>query len=336
MAYPSEWPGILQRVVKRERWPGGYRARGVPLVYSGQIVVPDQPVLRLVQEENGARAERREEDGSTLSSSAHLSVDRVVDQSVPIDTGESIPAGLYGHVVGLTQRGGVLIESRAACIRGRIGAGLQVAGVLTMWQSLPASGSTQSIPPGAILVVSEPLTLTLLHQSINSGVVGIVAGSIALRDLEGFLRTDILQLLVSDTVERAQAYLPPLTLLFTEGVGSLPLPIYLLDFLQPYEGSIVLLSGITSVRHHIAPELVISGPTTELLGDESQSSDSTLSPGVQVRVCAGEYEGVTGRIDYLFAHERVFRAGIRARAARLRLDDESFCIVPLPLVERMR
>ncbi len=338
MAYPPGWSGILQGVVERERWPGVYRARGVPLVYPGQIVAPDQPVLRLLREESVERVEKREEESSNLSSLSHFSSEVSVDSSEQADSGERIPAGLHGHVVGFTQRGGVVIESRAACVSGRIGAGLQVAGVLTMWQPPPASSPTQGIPPGAILIVPESLTLALLHQAINSGVVGIVAGSIELHDLEGFLRTDILQLLTSDIVERAQAYLPSLTLLFTEGVGSLPMPPYLLDFLQPYEGSIALLSGTTSVRHRIAPELVISMPTTELLRDEwrSQSSDSSLSPGVLVRVYAGEYEGVIGRIDYLFVHERVFRAGIRARAVRLRLDDESFCIVPLPLVERIR
>lgn len=336
IAYPSGRPGILQGIVKRERWPGGHRARGIPLVYPDQIVVPDQPVLRLLREENVGRGEKREES-STPSSPASLSSGELVDQSEQGDSGESIPAGLHGHVVGFTQRGGVIIESQAVDIKGRIGAGSQVAGVLTMWQSLSASGLAQGIPPGAILIVPEPLTLALLHQATNSGVVGIVAGSIALRDLEGFLRTDILQLLISDTVERAQTYLPPLTLLFTEGVGSLPMSTYLQDFLRPYEGSIALLSGITSVRHHIAPELIISVPPTEVPGDEwqSQQLDSSLFPGAQVRVCAGEYEGAIGRIDYFFVHERVFRAGIRARAVRLRLENESFCIVPLPLVERI-
>jgi hypothetical protein len=282
--------------------------------------------------------EKREEESSGLSSPPHLSSGMSVDSSEQADSVERIPAGLHGHVVGFTHQGGVVIESRAACVTGRIGAGLQVAGVLTMWQTSSASTSTQAIPPGAILIVPEPLTLALLYQAINSGVVGIVAGSMKLHDLEGFLRTDVLQLLISDTVERAQAYLPSPTLLFTEGVGSLPMPPYLLDFLRLYEGSIALLSGTTSVRHHIAPELIISVPTTEVLHDEWQprSSDSALSPGALVRVYAGEYEGVIGRIDYLFVHERVFRAGIRARAVRLRLNDESFCIVPLPLVERIR
>lgn len=342
MAYPSGGPGILQVVVKRERWPGVYKARGIPLVYSGQSVVPDQPVLRLLREEDSGRVERRKEDSLSTSSTAQNSSNESGIRSEPavdpVGPGESIPAGLHGRVVGFTSRGGVVIEGRAVRVQGTIGAGTQVAGVLTMWQSTSSSGMAQVVPPGAILVVPEPLTLSLLHQAISSGVMGIVTSSIALRDLEGFLRTDILQLLTCDAFERAQTHLPPLTLLCTEGVGSFHMSSYILDLLQQYEGSIGLLSGITSVRHRIAPELIISLPTAETVGDEwqPQQSDSTLFLGVQVRVYAGEHEGVIGLIDYFFVHERIFRAGIRARAVRLRLDDESFRIVPLSLVERIR
>ncbi len=329
---------IPQVVVKRERWPGVYNARGVPLVYSGQSVVPDQPVLRLLREENIGRVNRGKEDGSSTSATAHITSttsdfqsEQTADWSGP---GESVPAGLHGHVVGFTDRGGVVIESRVARIQGIIGAGAQVVGVLTMWRSTLSGDTVQVIPPGAILIVPEPLTLTLLHQAISSGVVGIVTSSIALRDLEGFLRIDVLQLLTCNTIELAQMHLPPLTLLCTEGVGSFSMSSYTVNLLQQYEGSIGLLSGLTSVRHGYTPELIISLP--EMQDNEGELPDSTLLLGAQVHVYAGEYQGVTGIIDYFFVHERMFRTGIYSRAVRLRLEDESFCIVPLSLVERIR
>lgn len=331
-------PEIPQVVVKRERWPGSYGARGVPLVYIGQTVVPDQPVLRLLRDENAGRVGQRKEGGLSASYTPFSSDEAAIqsEPSIETDYGESIPAGLHGQVVGFTNRGGVIIESRAVRIQGIIGAGRQVVGVVTIWRPTPSS--EQLIPPGAILVVPEPLTLALLYQAINSGVVGIVTSSMALRDLEGFLRTDVLQLLTSDAVELAQEHLPPLTLLCTEGVGLFHMPSYILDLLRRYEGSIGLLTGITSVRRHNSPELIISLSTLEMQDEEWQPEQrsSTLSPGVQVRVRAGEYQGVIGRIDYFFVHERVFRAGIRARAVRLLLEDGSFCVVPLPLIERIR
>ncbi len=336
MAYPSGWSVIPQVVVKRERWPGVYGARGVPLVYTGQLVVPDQPVLRLLREENAGRVGKGKNNGLPASSTYFSSSEESIEPELAVDSGESIPAGLHGQVVGFTNRGGVVIESRVARIQGIIGAGTPVVGVVTIWQPAPSSGNPQVIPPGAILVVPEPLTLALLHQAISSGVVGIVTSSIMLRDLEGFLRTDVLQLLTSDAVELVQAHLPSLTIVCTEGVGLFRMSSYMLDLLRQYEGSIGLLTGITSVRQNYSPELIISLPITETQDDEWQQPDSTLFPGVQVRVRAGEYQGAIGFVDYFFDHERVFRAGIRARAVRLLLEDGSFCIVPLSLIERIR
>ena len=59
-----------------------------------------------------------------------------------------------------------------------------------------------------------------MRQALLAGVSGIVAGSIAIRDFEGFLRTDLLSLLDEKDVEQAQATLPAMTVLFTEGLGT--------------------------------------------------------------------------------------------------------------------
>ena len=154
---------------------------------------------------------------------------------------ETIPAGLNGRVVEITRRGGVVIESRVAAVEGAIGAGNQVAGVLTMWQA--GSGS---IPPGAILVVPGPLNFVMLRQAMNSGIAGIVASSIALRDLEGFLQTDLVHLLASVDVDLAQAHLPSMTILLTEGLGTIAMPVRTVNLLSRYQGSIALLAGATS------------------------------------------------------------------------------------------
>ena len=44
-------------LIRRERWPGGYKTRGSALVYPGQEVQPDQPVIRLEMPE-GAQSFR--------------------------------------------------------------------------------------------------------------------------------------------------------------------------------------------------------------------------------------------------------------------------------------
>ncbi|HLZ61207.1 MAG TPA: hypothetical protein VKR06_30010 [Ktedonosporobacter sp.] len=311
---------MSQIVVKRERWPGGYGVQGIPLVYPGQEVIPDQPVLRLQPIEH---VEPLAAPHLSLPSSSSGERAALI---------ETIPAGLYGRVVDITHRGGVVIESQATVVRGAIGAGRQVAGVLTLWQ--PVEQGRQAIPPGAILVVPGPLNFTLLHQALSSGVVGIVASSISLRDFEGFLRTDLLQLLNQRDSEGSLKHLPPLTLVVTEGLGIVTMPSHTMNLLSQHRGSIALLSGATSLRRRVFPELVISSPLQAVEQNDSPApADQTMVPGVQVRVCGGEHAGVLGIITYLYVYQQSFPSGIRARAACLCLDDGSFLTVPLALLE---
>lgn len=341
MTYLLGWSVIPQAVVRRERWPGGYKTRGTPLVYPGQEVQCDQPVIRLYKAEKIEAVDTAprlvlpsirmpgalggEGDNGNGLHSGNGNGSRM--------GGDTVPAGLAGRVVDITRRGGVVIESRVAAVEGTVGAGNQVAGVLTMWRSGPAGAA---IPPGAILVVPGPLNFAMLRQALNSGIVGIVASSIAVRDLEGFLQADLVHLLNSVDMELAQAHLPPLTLLLTEGLGTIAMPARTVNLLSQYQGSIALMAGATSVRQGVFPELLISLPAKEVQRDwNPPQPDSSLAVGASVRVCSGEYEGGIGEIAHLFAYEQVFVSGIRARAARLRLEDGSQVVVPLTLLERI-
>src|ERR1700686_4673546 len=106
MGYPPAGSLVTQIEIQRERRFAGYDARSIPLVYPGQEVLADQPVIRL---------ELHQAEGQT-------------QPDVPV----IIPAGLRGQVIKTTARGGVVIETRAAVLMGNIGAGHQVAGFLTL------------------------------------------------------------------------------------------------------------------------------------------------------------------------------------------------------------
>ena len=315
------WSVIAQTQVRRERWPGGQLSGVTPLVAPGQDVSPDQPVLRL---------ERASLEQAMASDSLQPAA------KVARQDSEVVPAGLRGRVVKITPRGGVIIEGRAALVRGSLGAGNQVAGILTIWQPASAQGAALAIPPGAILVVPGPINLAFLRQVMVSSVVGVVASSISLPDLEGFLNADVIELLHSNSAEAAQSRLPPLTLLLTEGPGTFAMSASVVALLTHYQGTIALLSGITSVRQRITPELLISLPPDETRGGwRPITPEPTISLGVQVRVCSGDHEGATGTVAYLFTHDQVFLSGIRAPAACLRLENGSLLVVPLALIERI-
>ena len=127
-------------------------------------------------------------------------------------------------------------------------------------------GATPSLPitTPTILVVPGPLNFAMLRQAMNLGVAGIVASSISSRDLEGFLGTNLIALINSIDIELAYAPLPPLTLLLTEGLGTVAMPPRTINLLSQYQGSMALLSGMTFIRQSIFPELIISLPVQEI------------------------------------------------------------------------
>ncbi len=333
MSYPLGWSLATRIGVRRERWPGGYEAIGVPLVQVGAYVEPVQPVMRL----------ERAETVTMLTTVPRLSLPMSTRERLPgVISNRShnrnglIAAGLRGRVVALTGRGSVVIEGQAAIVGGTLGAGRQVAGPLTSWQAPGIAQGQAYIPPGAILVVPGPLNLAMLRQAVNSGIVGIVASSISTQDFESFLHTNLLDLLNAPNPELLLKHMPPLTILLTEGLGSAAMPVRTLNLLNKYQGVTALLSGLASPRTPRYPELVIPLPVKEMIQHTSSTMpDLELKPGALVRVCSGRYEGTIGEINYLFSHQQTFPSGIKARAARIRLEDGSLLVVPLPVLERI-
>ena len=171
---------------------------------------------------------------------------------------------------------------------------------------------------------------------MNMGVAGIVASSISSRDLEGFLGTNLIALINSMDSELAYESLPPLTLLLTEGLGTVAMPPRTINLLTRYQGSMALLSGMTFIHQSIYPELIISLPLQEIQQNwRPVLPDPTLIVGARVRICSGSYEGAIGQIIYLYNYMQTFASGVRARAARVRLTDGTTLILPLFLLERI-
>ena len=333
MSYPPGWSLTARTSVRQERWPGGLESRCVPLVRVGEYVEPEQPVMRRMTNETG----------EPLAKIPRLSLPTSVSEGLPGAMGsreqsrsDTVIAGLRGEIIATTPRGSVIIDSLVATVGGAMGAGRQVAGPLTIWQPPAVPARDPYIPVGAILVVPGPVTALLLRQALNSGIVGVVASSIASTDFESFLHTNLLDLLNCTNVELGMSHLPRLTVLLTEGLGNSSMPARTMELLTKYQGMIALLEGATSPQAQKYPGLTISLPRERFQQSwRVAEPDTELRPGALVRVCSGNYQGATGEIDYLFTQQQLFPSGVRARAARIRLEDHSLLIVPLPALERI-
>jgi len=293
MDFPLGWPVIPATHVRRSRTLSG---GATALVSVGDQVRPDQVV-----------AERPGPEGAR----------------------QPVLAGLAGRVSQIIPGYTITIEGVATIIQGIFGLGGATAGAVHF---LPRGESLAvvPIPRNAIIVFPGQLPLTLLQRAATGGAAGIIAASMAVRELESFARTDLSAALDGLFPEAADL---PLSLLFTEGVGALTMDSGTFQLLTQHAGDTALLSGTTDPRRNVRPELLLPLP----LGTATVATptDDTISAGARIRVVAGPWRGLRGETMHVFARRQLTDVGLLVRAARVQLEDGASSVVPLSVLERI-
>lgn len=290
--YPAGRPLIAAALVRRER-PLALGA--AMLVGIGDHVGPDQPI-----------AEIPDADGR----------------------GQTLLAGIAGRVTDIAPEQHITIEGTATLAYGLVGLGAPVVGPLAQ---LPRGESLAvvQIPAGAILVFPQPAPLMLLQRAAAGGARGIIAPSMAARELEAFARTDLSAVLDGLAPEPPRL---PLTILLTEGFGAAQMNPATYTALAQRMGATALLSGTTNPRQNIRPEALIS--VAEGLPLASLPADCALGPGARVRAVAGPLRGARGEITHLFERGQTGSAGVLTDAAVVRLESGAIEVVPLHMLIR--
>jgi hypothetical protein len=307
MNYPLGWPVLPGITVRRER---RMERPGLPLVEPGQEVQPDQMIARV--------------NPLGTAGSAPFAPPRFGAQT--------LRAGLRGQVVDASARG-VTIEGLVAVVQGLIGVGEQVVGQLNILSKEALKVPVDMLPlnRGIILVVPGPLTPALLAHATRAEVVGLVASSMLVAELEAALGVDLTALLDGLPVPENHHPLP--TLLFTEGLGSRPMASSTLALLRQHGGDYALLSGATNPRRNQRPELLISLPAGA--HPPAVKADPRIINGALVRVSSGEYAGEIGQVVQTFQRPQRLPSGIHARAVYVRLERGLEVTFPIYNLERI-
>ncbi len=307
MNYPLGWPVIPGITVRRER---RMDRPGVPLVQPGQAVQPDQAIAHV--------------NPLGTAGSAPFAPPRFGAQT--------LHAGLGGQVIEATPHG-ITIEGLVAVVQGLIGVGEQVVGELNILskEALKVPADMLPLNRGVILVVPGTLTLELLEQAARNDVVGMVASSMKVIDLEMALGVDLTALLDGLPVPENPRPLP--TLLFTEGLGERPMASSTLALLRQHGGDYALLSGATDPRRNRRPELLISLPPGAY--PPAVKADPRVVNGAIVRVSSGEYAGEIGQVLQTFQKPQCLPSGIRARSVLVRLERGLKVTFPIYNLERI-
>jgi hypothetical protein len=240
-----------------------------------------------------------------------------------------IQAGFSGKVsdVSLNQR--VTIEGTVTIIQGVVGIGGPATGTLCM---LPRGESLAMvpIPRGGVILFPQQLPLVLMQRAAIGAAAGIIAGSVSAREFEAFSRFDLGAFLDGFPVAEP---LSPISIVITEGLGDAAMSSSLYHILAQRLSSTIYLSGETSIRQAVRPEILISPPITA--ASPPIPLDSTLEPNAIVTVWAGTRRGSRAQVLQVLAHQQYSDSGLLVPSAILRFEDATTGIVPLHMLDRI-
>lgn len=217
------------------------------------------------------------------------------EEPIPVE----VDAYVDGTIVEVHENSGVTVETWGTFIQGIFGVGGEACGELHVCVEGPHEPLTEAMLDekscGKVLVGGSYVTAAVLRQAIARGAKAVVVGGFDDHDLRELLGYD-LGVAITGSEELG------ITLIVTEGFGSIPMAARTFDLLRSCEGRRVSVSGATQIRAGVLrPEIVAS--RLEEAASTKGSSDGDEPAGLQigdmVRVIRQPYFGRLGRVTAL-------------------------------------
>jgi hypothetical protein len=209
------------------------------------------------------------------------------------------------------------VVAEASFIQGIFGVGGEKTGVIRLLDVTPGDPVCEHHIPnecrGSILVGGCSPSLAALNLARQRGAVGFVTGSIDDLTLAEYVGYDIGVAVTGDE---------PLSMsvIVTEGFGSLPINLAIISILKEIEGSEASINGATQVRAGALRPEIISRVSSALGFTGAAAAGGGLSVGGRVRIIRVPYFGAYGVVVELPHEPQRIESGAFTRVARVRLD----------------
>ena len=249
---------------------------------------------------------------------------------VPVE----VKAYTDGTVTEVVPNEGVTVETYGTYIQGIFGIGGETVGNLTVVaESSSDNLTTERILPehrDHILVSGSLVTTEAIEKAIQHGVRGIIAGGIDDADLRELLGYE-LGVAITGSEEIG------ITLVITEGFGSIAMAEQTFTLLKAREGMKTSINGATQIRAGVvrpeilipfAPEATGSAPDTE-----EGTTEGILEVGSLVRIIREPYFGRLGRVTELPVELQNLETEAQVRVLRVALADGQQTTLPRANVE---
>ena len=277
-------------------------------------------------------SECRAPTGGTIeSASAVTGLVLLREPPTPVD----VTAYIDGVVARTIPGEGVVMRAEGAFVQGIFGVGGERSGRLLLAVASPDEELTAPRLPqdvhGRILVGGSRVTGEALRLAAERGARGVISGSVRDADLAAFLGYDLgVAITGQEEVE--------LTLVVTEGFGTLAMAERTFALLSARDGMRASVNGATQIRAGvIRPEIIVPDPAGADPGRENSGRGAApagrLAVGSRVRAIREPWFGRTGEVIDLPEAPRAIETEAVVRVVTVRLLDGSTITVPRANVE---
>ncbi len=245
--------------------------------------------------------------------------------SIPVE----LKAYVSGTVVEVQEQEAVTVECTCALVQGILGVGGEAYGELVMIARAPDDTlspiALTSEHAGKIVVGGASADWPALERAREVGVSAIVVGAMNAADLDRLLGAP---LGVAITGHENLG----ITVVLTEGFGSMPMAEETYDLLRSHAGEQASLNGATQIRAGVLrPEVII--PRREKSGREAPAASGRLQVGSRVRLVREPYFGRLGTVSALPPEPTTIVTEATVRVLRAHLDSGEEVTVPRANVE---
>ena len=238
-----------------------------------------------------------------------------------------------GTVTEIAPNEGVTVEAYGTYIQGIFGVGGETVGNLIIAVSSSSDELTaEHILPehrDKILVGGSLVTTEAIQQAIQHGVRGIVAGGIDDADLRELLGYE-LGVAITGSEEIG------ITLVITEGFGSIAMAEQTFALLKAREDMKTSINGATQIRAGVVrPEIVIpiAPETSQTSSEAGDATEGILEVGSSVRIIREPYFGKLGRVTELPVELQNLETEAQVRVLRVELENGQQTTLPRANVE---
>ena len=245
---------------------------------------------------------------------------------VPVE----VKAYTDGIVIDTVPNEGVVVETFGTYIQGIFGVGGETVGSIAIASEQPSDELTaEHIVSGhkeRILVGGSLVTTDAIQKAIQIGVHGIIAGGIDDADLRELLGYE-LGVAITGSEELG------ITLVITEGFGSISMAERTFNLLKEREGMKTSINGATQIRAGVVRPEILIPLVPEDVDTNDESHIGMLKIGSPVRVIREPHFGKLGHVAELPVELQQLETEAEVRVLQVEFDDGEITTLPRANVE---